>query len=403
MTDGNECMGRYGYEYLKEYRKKGTKYYTLIDKVYEMDNLYGAWGKVKENRGSRGIDNMSIDQFGKNLDLNIRELHRLLKQDRYEPLPIRRVYIPKPDGKQRPLGIPAVRDRVIQQALLNVLTPVFEPTFMDCSYGFRPERSAHHAIAKVEEYRDAGCKWVVDADIQSYFDTIDHKLLMNFVTEEISDSRMLKLVEAFLRAGILEEGKLMDMNMGTPQGGVISPLLANIYLHRLDKEMMGKGYKIVRYADDFVVLCQSRKEAEAALEDVQTALGKLKLSINLQKTKISHFSEGIEFLGFKIFEEHKIPKDRGIKNYKDKIRSLTRRKQPIKPEELCKRVNPINTGWGNYFKIGNVKGLYRELDGWTRKRIRAFIEGKVSRNSNWQIPNAIIEEMGLKTLSSLIS
>lgn len=380
--------------------KMKKKWYSLIDKVYEPKNLEDAWKKVKANGGSAGIDRESIAQFTANKEQNLVELHRVLRNKKYRPMPIKRVYIPKSRGKElRPLGIPTIRDRIVQQALLNTFDRfnIFESKFLDCSYGFRPNRNAHQAIEEVERLRDQGCHWVVDADIKSFFDNVDHDLLIEFVREEITDSSILNLVEQFLKAGVMEQ----ELALGTPQGGVISPLLANVYLHPFDCEIT-RNYKLVRYADDLLVLCKTKEEAEEALMVVNKALSDLELSLNPEKTRVANFSEGIEFLGFKIYESHKVPKEDSVRKFKDSIRRTTGRTRPRKLEEIIKELNYKVTGWGNYFKIANVNWLFKGLDQWIRMRIRWFIEKRKSYTCNNRIPNKVLFDMGLKTLSSLL-
>ena len=238
-----------------EKERKRKKYHSLIDKVWNWRNLNDAWEKVKQNRGAGGIDEVSIEEFERNLEQNLNEIQRLLRQDRYKPKPVKRVYIPKPDGKQRPLSIPTIRDRVVQQALKNVIEPIFEAEFLDSSFGYRAGKSAKQAIERIEEIRNEGHEWVADADIKAFFDTVNHEKLIDAVAERISDGRILRLIRAFLKADIAEQGKGLAENViGTPQGGVISPLLANIYLHYFDVRMAELGYEVVRYADDFLVL-----------------------------------------------------------------------------------------------------------------------------------------------------
>ncbi|HJH27724.1 MAG TPA: group II intron reverse transcriptase/maturase, partial [Methanophagales archaeon] len=270
---------------------KKKKCHSLIDKVWNWRNLNEAWEKVKQNRGAGGIDDVTIDEFERNLEQNLNELQRLLKQDRYKPNPVKRGYIPKPDGKQRPLGIPTIRDRVVQQALKNVIEPIFEAEFSGSSFGYRPGKSAKQAIERIEEVRDEGHEWVVDADIKAFFDTVNHEKLIDAVAERISDGRVLRLIRAFLEADIMEQGQRLAKNViGTPQGGVISPLLANIYLHYFNERMAELGYEVVRYADDFLVLCGSEEEA---ISHVKEILEELELTLHPQKTKIKNFSEGV--------------------------------------------------------------------------------------------------------------
>jgi Retron-type reverse transcriptase len=383
---------------------KKKKWHSLIDKVWNWRNLNEAWEKVKQNRGAGGIDEVSMEEFERNIEQNLNEIQRLLRQDRYKPNPVKRVYIPKPDGKQRPLGIPTIRDRVVQQALKNVIEQIFEAEFSDSSFGYRPGKSAKQAIERIEAIRDEGHEWVVDADIKAFFDTVNHEKLIDAVAERISDGRVLRLIRSFLKADIMEQGQGLAKNViGTPQGGVISPLLANIYLHYFDEKMAGFGYEVVRYADDFLVLCKDEEEAREALNHVKEILGELELTLHPEKTKIKNFSEGIEFLGFTVYISHKVPRKEAIRKYKDAVRRATRRNLPINLEMVIRGLNPIVIGWGNYFKIANVNWLYKGLDGWTRMRLRAFKEKRKSYNSNRRITNAFLENLGLKSLTKLLN
>jgi len=382
---------------------KKKKFHSLIDKVWNWRNLNEAWVKVKGNKGAGGIDEVSIAQFERNLEQNLNEIQRLLRQDRYKPKPVKRVYIPKPDGKQRPLGIPTIRDRVVQQALKNVTEPIFEAEFSDSSFGYRPGKNAKQAIERIEAVRDEGYEWVVDADIKAFFDTVNHEKLIDAVAERISDGRVLRLIRSFLKADIMEQGLGLAENViGTPQGGVISPLLANIYLHHFDERMTEFGYKVVRYADDFLVLCENEEEARVALSQVKGVLRELELTLHPEKTRLKNIREGVDFLGFTVYIGHKVPRKEAVRKYKDAVRRVTRRNLPINLEMVIQRLNPIVIGWGNYFKIANVKTLYKGLDGWTRMRLRAFKEKKKSHFSNRRITNAFLSNLGLKSLSSLL-
>ncbi len=386
----------------KERKKK--KYHSLIDKVWNWRNLNEAWAKVKQNRGAGGIDEVSIEEFDLNLEQNLNAIQRMLKQDRYKPKPVKRVYIPKPDGKQRPLGIPAIRDRVVQQALKNVIEPIFEAEFSDSSFGYRPGKSAKQAIEQIEKVRDDEHKWVVDADIKAFFDMVNHEKLIDAVAERTSEGRVWRLIRSFLEADIMEQGQGLVKNViGTPQGGVISPLLANIYLHYFDERMAELGYEVVRYADDLLVLCESEEEAKEALLHVKEILGELELTLHPDKTKIKNFSEGVDFLGFTVYVCHKVPRREAVKKYKDAVRRATRRNLPINLEMVIQRLNPIVIGWGNYFKIANVNWLYEGLDSWTRMRMRAFREKKKSYLSNCRITNEFLRNLGLKSLSTLLN
>jgi group II intron reverse transcriptase/maturase len=344
-------------------KSREFKVHSLIDKVYKLLNLYIAWEKVKANKGAGGVDKVSLEEFQQNLELNLQEIHRLLCEDRYIPQPIRRVWIPKSNGDKRPLGIPTIRDRVVQQALLNRLSRIFEPKFLDCSFGFRPNRSTHQAIERIEDHLKNGCEWVVEVDIEKCFDTIDHEIAIKRVKEEIADGRVLRLIRSFLEAGVMGEiDKSRNVLAGTPQGGVISPLLANIYLHPLDEAMTNEGFRVIRYADDIVVLCKTKQEAEAALGRIREILeGMLKLKLNSEKSRIVHKAWGFEFLGFKFgsgYSDYKIPRDRAIRAFKDKIRFISRRHQPKSMSMIISELNPVVRGWGNYFIRGNCGRIF---------------------------------------------
>lgn len=379
------------------------KWHSLIDKVWNFNNLRRAWAKVKANRGSGGIDSVTIEQFEANLEQNLEEINRLLRQDRYKPTPVRRRYIPKPDGRYRPLGIPTVRDRVVQQALKNVLESIFEQEFLECSYGYRPRKSAHEAIKAIEKARDKGYEWIIDADITAFFDSVDHEKLIDSVAKRVSDGRVLRLIRAFLEAGVMSAGEFQETMIGTPQGGVISPLLANIYLHNYDKAMTEAGYRVIRYADDFLVLCESEEEAREALKTTERLLGELKLELHPEKTRIINAKKGVDFLGFTIYITHKVPRKTAVKKFKDAVRFTTRRQQPRNLREVVERLNPIVRGWGNYYKIANVNWLYKGLDSWTRMRLRAFKEKRKSYASNNRITNKDLKDLGLKSLSTLLN
>ncbi|TDX42957.1 group II intron reverse transcriptase/maturase [Orenia marismortui] len=376
-------------------------YYTLKNIILDKFRMNYAAQQVLSNGGCSGIDGEDIEKFRDNYKLNMRELHRQMKENRYNPSPVMRTYIPKSNGKKRPLGIPTVKDRVAQATVKQVMEIIFERVFCDCSYGFRPKRSAHDAIDKIEEYKNQGYKWVVDADIKSYFDNIDHDLLMDFVAEHISDGWVLGLIRSWLTAGIMNSNRLEKTEKGTPQGGVISPLLANIYLHQFDKEMTDRGYKLVRYADDFVVLTKSKRKAKRALVVVREIIEeKLKLKLHPEKTVITNFGKGFVFLGYEFVAwSYKRPRKKAIDKFKDKIRNITRRNRPFPVEFIIGELNPVLRGWANYFKFGNVKRLFRKLDSWIRMRIRAFMEKKKAiLNQNYRISNSMLEDKGLISL-----
>jgi RNA-directed DNA polymerase len=382
---------------------KKFKHHSLIDKVYRRINLYIAYEKVKANKGSGGVDGVTLEEFEKNLDMNLEEAHRLLYEDRYIPEAVRRVYIPKPNGDQRPLGIPTIRDRVVQQALLNRLEKIFEGKFKDCSYGFRAGRSPLQAISKVEEYLKAGYQWVVEVDIEKFFDTVNHEKLIDLVNEEIADGRVLRLIRSFLKAGVMEEMVIQKRERGTPQGGVISPLLANIYLHPYDEAMTQSGYKMVRYADDIIILCRSKEEAKEALRQTEIILEvKLGLKLSKEKTKIVHKSQSFEFLGYAFgsgYSDYKIPRGRAIESFKEKIRWLTRRNQPKTMIQVIEGINPVIRGWRNYFKYGCSKRIFWELDCWIENRLRAYKVKRWGLRTHLTMPHWKFEVMGLATLN----
>jgi len=382
------------------------KWYSLYDKVFALRNLERAWERVRANRGAGGVDRETIAVFEANKGQHLAELYRLLKEKRYKPYPLRRVWIPKPNGEQRPLGIPTIRDRVVQQALLNTLEPIFENLFHANSYGFRRGRSTHDAITHVCRTLGEGKTWVVDIDLRHYFDTVNHELLLDAVNEEVSDGSVLRLIRMFLEAGVMEKGVVQRTEAGTPQGGVISPLLANIYLNRVDWEMAGKGYEMVRYADDMVILCSSEEEAEQALKTLRRIIeGQMHLQLHPTKTRIVHHEkEPIEFVGFLKHRRYLWPRPKTLDRFKARVRELTRRQQPRNTEEMIALLNPVLRGFGNYFRMTNVKGLYGALDEWTRMRVRCFIEKKRAvKHQNRRISIALLRSLGLVSLSDLLT
>ena len=373
--------------YFAAKKSKTRRFHQLYDKVHRMDILRDAWNIVKQNKGCAGVDGVSISDiilYGQ--DKYIQELHELLLDThKYHPRKIKRVYIPKADGKQRPLGIPAIRDRIVQTATKILLEPIFEADFLDCSYGFRPNRSCHKALEEIRQWTNRGFKFVLDADISGYFDNINHEKLLEFIHMRISDRKILKLIRKWLKCGVV--GELKDNEVGTPQGGVISPLLANIYLHEFDKfwhtQTRMKG-KLVRYADDFVILFASREDAELGLRLVNAKMTELGLKLNTEKTKIvdmRNSKEGFDFLGFhhrqmmskkyrKMYTQ-KWPKKEAVKKLKQKIREVlgTRVILKLSLDEVVKRINPILRGWMNYFKFGNSTKIFSRIDSYVHERL----------------------------------
>lgn len=380
------------------------KYYSLIDKVYKWSNLFEAWKSVKKNKGSAGVDGITIETFDVYAEQNLREIQRLLKENRYSPDPVLRTYIEKDNGKMRPLGIPTIRDRVVQQAVRQIIEPIFEKDFYPHSYGFRKGRSAHQALDIVRKAKRAGYEHVLDLDIQSFFDEIPHGKLMEKVNERISDGKVLKLISNWLTAGIMEDDQFHETEVGSPQGGVISPLLANIYLNYFDWEMKKRGFPVVRYADDAIVFCRSKHEALQALQVSKLILeGALQLRMHPEKTKVVHFDEGFRFLGFDFWKGYMVfPADK-IKKQKDKIRRVTRRQQGINLELMINKLNEVIRGFGNYYKVGNVRSKFLRLDQWIRMRARAFMRKKKSTVSNRLISIKTLENAGLISLESLLT
>ena len=380
--------------YLATKKSKTRRFHQLYDKVYRMDILTDSWEIVKHNKGCAGVDGVGIEDvilYGQ--DKYLQELHdTLLDTHKYHPKKIKRVYIPKADGKLRPLGIPAIRDRIVQTATKIFLEPIFEADFLDCSYGFRPNRSCHEALEEIRVWTNRGFKFVLDADISGYFDNINHEKLLEFVNMRISDRKILKLIRKWLECGIVGE---MDKNeTGTPQGGVISPLLANIYLHEFDKfwhtqtRVFGK---LVRYADDFVILFARKEDAELGLRLVTAKMTELGLKLNTEKTKIVDMrdgKEGFDFLGFhhrqsmsqKFRKRYtlKFPKKESVKKLKRTIKDETAmRSTLVLPlDEIIKRVNPILRGWMNYFKFGNSSNVFHSIDSYVHERLAIWLAKK---------------------------
>jgi len=331
---------------------------------------------VKRNRGAAGIDKVSIGMFEENLDANLSALKRDLKRrDAFVSKPLRRVFIAK-DAKGtsfRPLGIPAVRDRVAQEVIRRLLEPIFEPLFHDCSFGFRPKRSCHKAIEKLLSFHEAGDRITLDADIAGFFDNIPHKLIVDAVHAEVSDGNILNLIENFLAAGVMENGVFKPTTIGTPQGGVISPLLANIVLNKLDWRLEQAGYRFVRYADDFVVVCKTKTQANAALELVAQVMTDLGLSLSPEKTKIASYGKGYDFLGFRLSSQSRTMRTKSLEKFKTKIRELTRRCNNL-DARVIEKLNQVIRGTANYFatEFSTCIKLYQKLDKWIRMRVRCM-------------------------------
>lgn len=385
---------------------KGGKWFSLVDKVYALANLRAGFAKVKKNRGAAGVDHQTIEMFEAHLEENLEKLLQELREGRYRPQAIRRQWIPKPGStEERPLGIPTVRDRVVQAALLNVLEPIFERDFAEQSYGFRPNRGCKDALRRVEELLKRGYTWTVDADLKSYFDTIPHDLLVERVEEKVSDGAVIAMLKGYLKQDVMEAMKRWTPEGGTPQGAIISPMLSNIYLDPLDREMVRCGIEMVRYADDFVILCQSQAKAEAALELVRQWTAAAGLQLHPDKTRIVDATQkgGFDFLGYH-FERHmKWPRKKSLNKFKDTIRAKTKRKIGLSLQVIIADVNRSLRGWFEYFKHSH-KTTFSPLDSWIRMRLRSILRrrhgqrgrGRGSDHQRW--PNAFFSEQGLLSL-----
>lgn len=350
-------------------------WYSLYDKVYRFENLEKAFYLVKKNKGAPGIDKITIEKYAVGLKDNLGVLQEKLKTKRYQPKPVRRKYIPKDDkGKMRPLGIPTIEDRIVQAAVRNIIEPIFEEDFLPCSFGFRPNISAHMALNKVSEHLNQGYTYVIDADLQSYFDTIPHDKLEQCIRKRVVDGSVINLITQFLKAGIMEDQKWLKSTEGAPQGGVISPLLSNIYLHQLDELMIERGHRIVRFADDFIILCKTEKGAKRVMKSVTKFLEeKLGLTVHPTKTKVDNAMETpFTFLGYEFYRTNIRRIDpKKEEKFKKRVKEITRRNKTVNIETLIKdELNPFLRGWANYFKFGNVKTKFTKYDAWIRRRLR---------------------------------
>ena len=385
---------------------KGGRWFSLFDKVSAERNLRAAFRKVAKKDGAAGVDHQTVGAFEKQLPDILQKLSGSLRTERYTPQPIRRTHIPKPgSSEKRPLGIPTVRDRVVQAAVVNAIQPIFERDFAEQSYGFRPGRGCKDALRRVAELLAAGYVHVVDADLQSYFDSIPHDCLMNRVSAKISDSRVLRLIESFLQADILDGLKQWTPEDGAPQGAVLSPLLSNIYLDPLDHLMVSEGIEMVRYADDFVILCKTAADAARALELVQQWVAENGLTLHPQKTRIvDSRTELFDFLGYSFRDQNHWPRKKSIKKFRDAIRGKTRRTRGRSLQCTIHDVNPILRGWFGYFKHSTYRTIFREQDAWVRMRLRSILrrfqhrKGRGCGSDHQRWPNAFFVEHGLFSL-----
>lgn len=401
------------------------KVHSLVDKIYKRKNLEVAWEKVKRNRGAGGIDGEDIAAFEVRLEEQLERLHCELRDGNYQPQPVMQHLIPKAGqpGKHRALGIPTIYDRVCQQAILNRLEPIFDEVFDEASFGYRKGRSTKDALRKVWGELEQGHEWVVDADLRDFFGSVDHEKLLTLVNQRVSDGRVLGLLEQILQAGCVAEGKRLATEQGTPQGGVVSPLLSNVLLTPFDREMRHKGYRLTRYADDWLVTCKSRREAQAALAAAQRILVQLGVTLHTGKTRIVHVRHGFEFLGYKVKrgsrplkltaskirsgvrggDLYAYPRAKSIQHFKDQIRARTRRKAPVSTRELIDEINPIIRGWGNHYCKAHVRKLFTRLARWIVRRLWSH-RYKRWRNCGWRyLPERrLYGEYGLVNLIALI-
>lgn len=392
---------------------KGDKWFSLIDKVCSERNLKASWERVKRNGGSAGIDKQTIERFEAKAEIYLQEIREALKTDGYMPDKIKRVWIPKVGkAEMRPLGIPVIKDRITQTALRNVIEPIFETKFYEHSYGFRPKRGCKDALRRIDELMKIGYLYIVEFDIKAYFDNVDKDILLNKIQERIADNRIIELLEKYLEQTIVDEMKEWKPESGTPQGAVISPLLANIYLDEFDRYFANNGKELIRYADDGVILCKTKKEAEECLEMIKEKLKKLKLEIHPEKSKIVDMNKEeaeFEFLGYKFYREKKraiisrYPATKSFNKMKDRVRTLTQRQNGASIEKVIADTNKTMKGWYEYFKHCN-KFIFEKVDGWIRRRLRRILRKRDGREGNsigadhQRYPNAFFAKLGFFSL-----
>lgn len=378
--------------YLKAKSEANFRFYALYDKIYRMDVLERAWEKVRANHGAPGIDNKSIEDIEKTgVDEFLKKIQEELRAEEYRPQPARRVYIPKPDGRKRPLSIPIIKDRVVQMALKIVIEPIFEAGFEDNSYGFRPKRSTQQAVLEIRKYLNYGLTKVIDADLEDCFGSIPHQELLDMIAKRIVDGKVLHLIKLILKVGVMEEGQIRKDETGTPQGGVISPLLANIYLDQMDKgwKSLNKNARLIRYADDLVIM--TKYNAEKIFSKLQTLTIALKLKLNTKKTRIVNAEEeSFDFLGYSFrkalnpTKEKRVtyfyPSQKAEKKIKEKVRRIVNPARPIKVEQVTRELNPVIRGWVNYYKIANSSKKFGKIKLYVANKVRKFMRRRRNKS-----------------------
>lgn len=392
---------------LEHHRVRGGKWHSLIDKVYRPENLYSAYREVAANQGAPGVDNIRIEDFTAGLTRNVDKLEQQLRDGTYCPQAIKRVHLPKPGTHEtRPLRIPTVRDRVVQNALRHVLEPILERQFAEHSYGFRPQRGCKDALRRVDRLVKSGFKYTVDVDLKSYFDTIPHDRLVEELRKYVADNSVIALVEKFLQAEVLDGLEHWTPSSGAPQGAIISPLLSNLYLNELDHLMATAGYEMTRYADDLVIQCPTREEAETALEKIRQWTTQRGLTLHPTKTKIVHVDEeGFEFLGYRFIKHRRFPRKKSLAKFKETIRGKTKRTSGRSLHTIILDVNRTLRGWYEYFKH-SWRTTFPDIDGWVRMRLRSILRKRVGRRGrgrgldHHRYPNAYFAEQGLFSLTT---